>query len=72
MKAAELRELTVPEIREKIEGYEEEMFNLRFQARMGQLSNPLQVRILRRETARAKGVLQEKLREAAAAQKAEA
>ncbi len=72
MKAAELRELTVPEIREKVEGYEEEMFNLRFQARMGQLSNPLQLRILRRETARAKSVLQEKLREAATAQKAEA
>lgn len=72
MKAAELRELTVPEIREKIEGYEEEMFNLRFQARMGQLSNPLQLRVLRRETARAKSVLTEKLREAATAQKAEA
>lgn len=73
MKASELRELAAREIRDKIGGYEEELFNLRFQARMGQLSNPVQLRMLRKEIARAHTVLTEKLREApAAAKKAEA
>lgn len=71
MKATELRELTAAEIREKINGYEEELFNLRFQAHMGQLSNPLQLRMLRKEVARAKTVLQQKQGEALA-KKAEA
>ena len=65
MKAAELRELSAAEISERINGYEEELFNLRFQAHMGQLSNPLQLRILRKEVARAKTVLQQKQTEVA-------
>ncbi|KMQ51393.1 50S ribosomal protein L29p (L35e) [Chitinispirillum alkaliphilum] len=60
MKANELRELSEKEILEKIDGWEEELFNLRFQAKMGQLSNPLQLRLVRREIAKAKTVLREK------------
>ncbi len=60
MRASQLREISVAELREKIEGHDEELFNLRFQARTGQLSNPLQLRALRREIARAKTVLHEK------------
>lgn len=60
MKAKEIRELSVEEIAGKVDSLEEELFNLRFQAKMGQLSNPLQLRFVRREIARTKTVLKEK------------
>jgi large subunit ribosomal protein L29 len=60
MKASELRSLSSSEITEKVGGIEEEIFNLRFQSRTGQLSNPLQLRMLRRDVARARTVLREK------------
>jgi large subunit ribosomal protein L29 len=60
MKANEIRDLTVDEIAKKIDGLEEEHFNLRFQARMGQLTNPLQLRYIKRDIARAKTILNEK------------
>jgi large subunit ribosomal protein L29 len=63
MKAQQLRELSAAELAEKIEGLEEEHFNLRFQARMGQLGNPLQLRMVRRDIARAYTILAEKKRE---------
>jgi large subunit ribosomal protein L29 len=65
MKAQQLRELSIDELKEKIESLEEEHFNLRFQARMGQLSNPLQLRIIRRDIARAYTILSERNREKA-------
>ena len=64
MKAKELVSLTVVELKEKIEGWEEEMFNLRFQSKMGELSNPLRFRIVRRDIARAKTVIASKNRAA--------
>jgi large subunit ribosomal protein L29 len=60
MKAKEIREMSEEQIREKIGEWEEEIFNLRFQAKMGQLSNPLQLRYVRRYIARAKTVLNTK------------
>jgi large subunit ribosomal protein L29 len=60
MKANEIRDLSVDEIANKIDGLEEEHFNLRFQARMGQLTNPLQLRYIKRDIARAKTILNEK------------
>ncbi|MBN1602516.1 MAG: 50S ribosomal protein L29 [Chitinispirillaceae bacterium] len=57
MKAKEIKEMSEEQIREKIGEWEEEIFNLRFQAKMGQLSNPLQLRYVRRDIARAKTVL---------------
>ena len=62
-KARDLRQLTVKELGEKAAGMEEELFNLRFQASMGQLSNPLRLRIVRKDAARVKTVLGEKIRE---------
>jgi large subunit ribosomal protein L29 len=61
-KARDLRTLTVKELGEKAAGMEEELFNLRFQASMGQLSNPLRLRIVRKDAARVKTVLGEKIR----------
>jgi large subunit ribosomal protein L29 len=60
MKANEIRELTGTEIKAKIDGWEEELFNLRFQAKFGQLSNPVQLRMIRRDIARAKTIIKDK------------
>ncbi len=59
MKAHELRELSIDEIKEKLSEMEEELFNLRFQAKMGQLSNPVRMRIIKIDIARIKTVLTE-------------
>ncbi|MFP4416121.1 MAG: 50S ribosomal protein L29 [Chitinispirillaceae bacterium] len=62
MKANELRDLPVSEIEGKIAAWEEELFNLRFQAKMGQLSNPLRMPMVKRDIARAKTIINEKKR----------
>lgn len=59
MKAQELRELSQIDVEGKVEALEGEYFNLRFQHKMGQLSNPLRIREVRREIAKAKTVLNE-------------
>jgi large subunit ribosomal protein L29 len=66
-KARDLRQLTAKELSERAAGMEEELFNLRFQASMGQLSNPLRLRIVRKDAARVKTLLGEKIREEKAA-----
>jgi len=63
MKAVELRELSTEEVKEKLSELEEELFNLRFQAKMGQLSNPLRMRIVKRDIARVKTVLNEQAKQ---------
>lgn len=65
MKPKELRGLSTEELLKKIDGWEEEIFNLRFQAKIGQLANPLQLRHVRRDIARAKTILNEKREPAA-------
>lgn len=60
MKAQEIRNMSPEEIVKRVDGWEEELFNLRFQARLGQLANPLQLRMVRRDIARAKTILREK------------
>jgi large subunit ribosomal protein L29 len=60
MKVQEIRSMSSEEIVKKVDAWEEELFNLRFQARLGQLANPLQLRLIRRDIARAKTVLNQK------------
>ena len=60
MKIAEIKALSAQELKEKALSLEEELFNLRFQAKMGQLSNPLRLRIVRHDIARVKTLLSEK------------
>lgn len=60
MKVKEIRDMSEEQIIAKIGEWEEEIFNLRFQAKMGQLSNALQLRYVRRDIARAKTVLNSK------------
>jgi large subunit ribosomal protein L29 len=59
MKANDFRNMSVSEVSEKVDGLEEELLNLRFQAQVGQLSNPLRMRLVRRDIARARTVLNE-------------
>ncbi|MHA0857688.1 50S ribosomal protein L29 [Paenibacillus sp. CMAA1364] len=61
MKASEFRNLTSAEIEQKISGFKEELFNLRFQLATGQLDNPTRIRDVRREIARAKTIIHERL-----------
>ena len=59
MKAKELRDLSVEELREKEQGLSQELFNLRFQKATGQLGNTSMLQITRRDLARVKTVLKE-------------
>ena len=60
MDAKALRELTVEELREKHRQFKEELFNLRFQNAIGQLSNTSRIKEVRRTIARVLTILQEK------------
>lgn len=60
MKASELRNMTTAEIEQKVLALKEELFNLRFQLATGQLDNPVQIRLVRKNIARAKTILRER------------
>jgi large subunit ribosomal protein L29 len=60
MKANEIRELSVTEIRTRLTELEEERFRLRFRGATEALSNPLRLRSIRRDIARLQTVLNEK------------
>jgi large subunit ribosomal protein L29 len=62
MKAAEVRELGVDELRVKEKELDDELFRLRIQKSMGQLEAPLKVRTMRRDLARIKTILRERER----------
>jgi large subunit ribosomal protein L29 len=59
-KREDLRELSIPELEVKISSLKEELFNLKVKKSTGQLANPLAIRHLRRDIARAKTILQQK------------
>jgi large subunit ribosomal protein L29 len=59
-KTQEIRNLSREELEKRVLDLEEELFNLRFQAKMGQLANALQLRTVRRSLARTKTILAEK------------
>ncbi len=60
MKAAEIRELGVDELRSREKDLDDQIFRLRIQKSMGQLEAPARVRELRRDLAKVKTVLREK------------
>jgi large subunit ribosomal protein L29 len=60
MKANEIRELSLAEIRTRLAELEEERFRLRFRGATEALSNPLRLRTIRRDIARLQTVLNEK------------
>jgi len=55
----ELKQMPETEIRQRLEDTLEELQNLRFQHATHQLDNPLRLRLLRRDIARFKTVLNE-------------
>jgi large subunit ribosomal protein L29 len=59
MNAAELRELTAPELRERLSEAKDQLFNLRFQLATNQLDNTAQLGKLRRDIARIETVMRE-------------
>ena len=66
MKAQEIREMQVEQLRSKISDTREEMMKLRFQQVTGQLTDSSRLRILRRDIARMETILNQSLRLAAA------
>lgn len=60
MKAKEIKDLTTAEVLRKVDDLKQELFNLRFQSATGQLENPIRIREVRRDIARAKTVIRER------------
>lgn len=60
MKASDLRELSLEELRTKARELNEEKFNLKFQHATGALENPMRLPQVRREIARVLTVIREK------------
>ena len=54
MGPSELRELSLEELRDKEKQLGEELFNLKMRRSMGQLENPMNIRLTRRDIARVK------------------
>ena len=72
MDASELRDKTPDQLRDELANLKKEAFNLRFQAASSQLENTARVRVVRRDAARVKTILNEKAAAAASTQEAEA
>ena len=60
MKAQDIRKLSKAQIEKKIAELKEELFNLKFQAALGNLEKPARIRELRKLVARMKTVLRER------------
>ncbi len=59
MLASELRELSDPELDERLNDAKEELFNLRFQLVTGQLDNVARIRHVRKDVARMNTILRD-------------
>ena len=60
MKAPEVRELTVDDLRAREKELDDQLFRLRIQKSMGQLEAPARLAGMRRDLARIKTILREK------------
>jgi len=60
MRASELKEMTVDELRAKESDMRKELFNLRFQAATGEIENPRRIRQVKKDIARVLTVVGEK------------
>lgn len=68
MKAVELREMTLEELRVRESELAEELARLRIQLSIKRLDNPRQVKVAKRDLARVKTIIDEKLRSGEVAQ----
>jgi large subunit ribosomal protein L29 len=64
MKAKELRDKSIEELRNSRGELAEQLFKLRFQRATGQIENPSKIRLVRKDIARVETVLAERLKEA--------
>jgi len=60
MKPNELREMSVDDLKSKLDELVAERFNLRFRSATESIENPMRFRALRRDIARIKTVLQQR------------
>jgi large subunit ribosomal protein L29 len=60
MKASDLRDLSVEELRAREKDVREELFNLKFQHATGQLENTMRIPQMRKDLARIKTILKER------------
>jgi large subunit ribosomal protein L29 len=63
MKAKDLREKSIEELRNSQAELKEQLFKLRFQKATGQIQNPAKIRLVRTDIARLETILAERLRE---------
>ena len=61
MEISEIRKMSSEDLKKKITAKKEELFTKRMQASSGTLEKPAELRILRREIARMKTVLKERI-----------
>ena len=61
MKASEVRDLTIDELKDKLLQLKKEQFNLRFQGATGQLEKTDRIAKVRRDIARIKTILTERV-----------
>jgi len=61
MKAKDLRKLTNLELEARASELKEELFNLRFQLAVGQLENTAQIKTVKRNIARMRTILSERV-----------
>ena len=66
MKAQDLRDKTLDQLREELASLKKEAFNLRFQQATGQLESTARMRTVKRDVARVNTILNEKAAAAAA------
>jgi large subunit ribosomal protein L29 len=62
VKANEIREMSVDDLKSKIEELTKERFNLRFRSATESIENPMRFRAIRRDIARIRTILEEKSR----------
>ncbi len=60
MKAVEIKDLPIDELRKRLRDEEENLANLRFQLATSQLESPIKVRTVRRDIARIKTIIRQK------------
>lgn len=62
MKAHELKDLPIDELKKRLQEEEQSLSNLHFQLATSQLESPIKVRTVRREIARLQTVINQKLK----------
>lgn len=60
MKMAEIRKLNDSEVSKKLFELKDELFNLRFRHKINQLENPMRIRIVKKDIARIKTLINER------------